>query len=100
MVLPPCKNSSDSILVKGHGPAIQDTLTFRNCLPAPASSDIEPSTAFHFPSGEQGGRPLQGTLPVFPISKVLTAPPTCIVVVLFRAYLTRTFEIAALGAWD
>src|SRR5438445_13606525 len=59
------REGTSSILVKGHGPAIQETLALRNSFPAPASSATDPSAAFHFPSGEHGGFPLHGTLPVF-----------------------------------
>src|SRR5258708_4552816 len=51
---PPRENPSDSIFVNEHGPAIQDTLTFWNSCPSPASRDWEPIVAFHLPSGEQG----------------------------------------------
>src|ERR1700690_4273791 len=73
---PPCRKSSASILVNGHGPAMQDVRALRNSFPSPASSDAEPIVAFHFPSGEHGSCFLQGTLPVFATSKVLTALPT------------------------
>src|SRR5919198_836910 len=100
MMRPPRENSSDSIFEKGQGPAIQDTLAFRNCLLAPASSEIEPTAALHLPSGEQGGLPLQETLPLFTTSRVLAALPTPAAVVLCRAYLTRTFAIVTVGFWS
>src|SRR5882724_2153157 len=78
---PPCRKSSASIVVNGHGPAIQEVRALRNSFPSPASSDAEPIAAFHLPSGEHGGRFLQGTLPVFATSKVLTALPTLAVLV-------------------
>src|SRR5262245_3727973 len=90
---PPVENPSDSILVKGQGPAIQETLTFWNSWPSPASSDIEPIAAFHLPSGEQGDRPSQGTLPVLTTSNVFAVLPIVIVVVALTAYRTRIFEI-------
>src|SRR5580700_6643263 len=76
MVWPPWENLSVSILVKGQGPAMQETRASRNSLPAPASSDAEPMAAFHLPSGEHGRCFLQGTFPRFSISKDLAALPT------------------------
>src|SRR5690242_18656310 len=65
-----------SILVKGHGPAMHEARTLRNSFPPPASSTVLPAAAFHFPSGEQGGWPLQRTLPIFCTSNGRTALPT------------------------
>ena len=90
MLRPPREKRSDSILVKGHGPAIQETLAFRNSFPSPASSDAEPIAAFHLPSGEHGGRPLQGTLPVLITWKVFTALPIFTAVVALMEYLAET----------
>src|SRR5690242_1744585 len=45
---------SDSTLVNGHGPAMQERRALRNSLPSPASRDTEPIAAFHLPSGEHG----------------------------------------------
>src|ERR1700730_8620194 len=67
MCRPPCENPSKSTLVKGQGPAMQETLAVRNTLPAPASSDSAATAAFHLLSGEQGVLLLQGTFPVFGI---------------------------------
>src|SRR3954471_16893540 len=67
---PPCKKSSASILVNGHGPAMHDVLALRNSFPSPASRDADPIAAFHFPSGEHGGCFRHGTLPVFTTLKV------------------------------
>src|SRR6185369_4622284 len=89
---PPCKKSSASILVNGHGPAMHDVRALRNSFPSPASSDAEPTDAFHFPSGEQGGCLRQGTLPVFATSKALTALPTLAVLVVLMEYRARTFD--------
>jgi hypothetical protein len=75
MVRPPFEKLSDSTVVKGHGPAMQDNLAFRNSFPSPASSVAEPTAAFHLIPGEQGGFPAQGRFPVFMTSKVLTALP-------------------------
>src|SRR5580704_16393368 len=69
-------SSSRSMLVKGQGPAMQETLGLRNSFPSPASRDMELMAAFHFPSGEQGGRLLQGVFPVLATWNVLTVPPT------------------------
>src|SRR5690348_4716640 len=76
IVRPGCSISVVSIFVKGHGPAMHDARAFRNSFPAPASSVALPVDAFHLPSGEQGGRPLQGTLPTFSTSNDRTALPT------------------------
>jgi hypothetical protein len=97
---PPRENWSDSILVKGQGPAIQETLTFRNCRFSPASKDSERIVAFHLRSGEHGGWSLQGTFPVFEIVNVRTAPATTTVVVLWSAYLTRMFPTLTRGSCD
>ena len=45
--------------------------------------------AFHRPSGEHGGWPLQGTSPLFWTSKVLTALPMLTVLMAFVEYRTR-----------
>ncbi len=65
IVRPPRSKPLESILVNGHGPAMQDARALRNSLPVPASSVMEPSDAFHRPSGEQGACRLHGTLPWF-----------------------------------
>src|SRR5882724_10434240 len=88
---PPCKKSSSSILVNGHGPAMHEVRALRNSLPSPASSFAEPIEAFHLPSGEHGGCFRHGTFPVFATSKVLTTLPTFAAVVVLIEYLTRTF---------
>src|SRR5690242_10658982 len=62
---PPIENPSFSIFVNGQGPAMHDTLAFRNSFPAPASKDMEPMAAFQRPSGEHGSCRLHGTFPVF-----------------------------------
>src|SRR6516162_11584020 len=51
---PPCEKSSFSILVKGQGPAMQETRALRNSLPSPASRVVDPIDALHRPSGEHG----------------------------------------------
>src|SRR5215469_6596163 len=79
-VCPPLVKSSFSIRVKGQGPAMQETRALRNSLPAPASSDAEPSAAFHRPSGEQGFWFAQGTSPLFTTWNVLTELPILIAV--------------------
>src|ERR1700686_1238349 len=94
---PPRERSSNSTLAKGHGPAMQETLAFRNSFPSPASKDAEASVAFHFPSGEHGGRPWQGTLPAFTTWKVFTALPISASVVVFTEYRTLTFATPASG---
>ena len=63
-----------------------------NELSAPASSDRVAEVAFHFPSGEQGGRWSQGTFPWLTTWKVLTAKPTFVWVRVLSVYLTRMFE--------
>ena len=73
---PPPEKRSERILVKGHGPAMQETLALEKTFPPGASKVAEPSAAFHFPSGEHGHRPLQGTLAVLTTRKVLTKLPT------------------------
>src|SRR5207248_2168460 len=93
-------NPSDSTFVNEHGPAIQDTLTFWNSCPSPASSDKDPMVAFHLPSGEHGERPLQGTLPVLITSKVFVVLPTLSVVVALTAYRIRIFATAILKPSD
>src|SRR5260370_23145186 len=73
MVAPSCSSPEVSILVNGHGPAMQEARALRNSLPAPASSEAVATAAFHFPSGEQGGWLAQGTLPVLIASNDLAA---------------------------
>src|ERR1017187_4922070 len=85
---------SCSIFVKGHGPAMQETLALRNSLPSPASSDKEPIVPFHLLPGAQGGGLLHGVFPVLIIWKVLTALPMLASVVAFTEYLIRVFETA------
>src|SRR5579863_5427603 len=97
IVRPPSEKSSFSILVNGHGPAMQETRASRNSLPASASRDVEPSAAFHLPSGEQGCWPWQGTSPLFSIWNVLTTLPTFTTVVALMVNLTRTFETVVTG---
>src|SRR5665213_3600692 len=65
-----------SILVKGHGPAMQETRALLNCCPWPASMVTPPTAAFHLPSGEHGGWAAHGPLPVFGTVKVLALLPT------------------------
>src|SRR5687768_826628 len=94
MARPPRENPSFSIAVNGQGPAMHDTRALRNCLfCSPVFSDREPRAAFHLPSGEQGGRFPHGTFPVLAMSKVRTAVPTVVVLVLRVAYRTRIFEM-------
>src|SRR5438270_9570272 len=87
---PLLEKSLEIVRVNGHGPAMQETLGLRNWLPSPASSESDPMAAFHFPSGEQGSCPWQGTLPVFTTWKVLTALPTFSAEVVFCEYRTAT----------
>src|ERR1700749_5059471 len=75
MCRPPREKSSDSIFVKGQGPAIQNTRAFRNTFPSPASSEAEPIEAFHLPSGEEGPRGSRGTMPVWGSWKLVTPVP-------------------------
>src|SRR5208282_2722892 len=90
IVRPPWEKPSESIRVKGHGPAMQFTLALRNTLPSPASKDAEPTCALHLPSGEHGERPLHGTLPVLTTWNVFTPLPIFSVEVLTVEYLTET----------
>src|ERR1700722_9399094 len=76
MVRPGRGTAPVSILVNGHGPAMQDTRALLNCCPAPASMVMLPMDAFHLPSGEQGALFKQGTLPMFGTAKVFAALPT------------------------
>src|ERR1700690_977422 len=94
---PPCKKSSASILVKGHGPAMHEVRALRNSFPSPASSEADPIAAFHLPSGEQGGCLRQGTLPVLATSKVFTALPTLAVLVVLIEYRAKTFDTTTGG---
>ena len=84
----------------GHGPAIHDALALRNSFPVPASREAEPIAAFHFPSGEHGGCPWQGTFALFITWKVFTALPMFTAVVVFMEYLTMTFPITISGLSD
>src|ERR1043165_4037772 len=61
--------SSSSTLVNGQGPAMHEVRALRNSLFSPASRVFEPIAAFHFPSGEHGGRLAQGMFPMFATSK-------------------------------
>src|SRR5215469_2460064 len=73
---PPFEKLSASIVVNGHGPAMQESLAFRNSFPSPASRVAEPIAAFHSIPGEHGGLPWQGTFPLFTTPNVFTALPT------------------------
>ena len=75
MLRPPRENLSDSMIVKGHGPAMHEMRTFRNCLCSPASNGNVVILAFHLPSGEHGGREPQGTFTSLMTSMVRTADP-------------------------
>src|SRR5580704_12508990 len=97
IVRPPCEKWSESILVNGHGPAMQEARAFRNSLPVPASSVAEPTAARHLPSGEHGRCPLQGTLPLFSTWNVCTELPTFSSVITRPEYLTRTFATFTSG---
>src|SRR5271156_4310362 len=90
---------SNSILVNGHGPAMQETLALRNSLPSPASRESEPIVAFHFPPGAHGSCLLHGTFALLTIWKVFTALPIFASVVALTEYLIRVFEIAY-PVWD
>src|SRR5580704_8089383 len=79
-----------SILVNAQGPAIQETRAFWNCCPWPASIFTPPMDAFHFPSGEQGGRFAQATSPGFGTLNVLAILPTFALLVVFSEYRIRT----------
>src|SRR5689334_19814687 len=94
---PDCEMLFGSILVNGQGPAMQDTRTSLNALPASASREIEPTLAFHLPSGEQGGWPRQRTPLVFTTSNVFARLPMFTVVVVFTEYLTRTSATTTSG---
>src|SRR5271157_4178775 len=76
IVRPGAGTAPVSILVNGQGPAMQETRAFLNCCPSPASIVTPPTAAFHLPSGEHGGCPVQGTLPVFGTVNVLAVLPT------------------------
>src|ERR1700730_429706 len=64
IVRPPREKPSESIRVKGHGPAMHVNRALRNTLPSPASKDTEPTCARQRPSGEHGSCLLHGMLPV------------------------------------
>src|SRR5580700_795495 len=103
IVWPPLEKPSLSILVNGHGPAMQDTRALRNSFPVPASRNAEPIAAFHLPSGEQGARRWQGTFPVFTTWNGFAALPMFTVLMAFIEYLTLTREIVVaswLGAFE
>src|SRR5580658_38220 len=86
------ERSASSILVKGHGPAMQETLGLRNSFPSPASRDREPIVAFHLPlPGEQGGWS-HGLFPTLTTWNVFTAFPIFASVVAFTVYLIRASE--------
>src|SRR5712692_9037816 len=97
MLRPPREKPSPSILVKGHGHAIHETLAFWKSLPSPASRNAEAIVAFHLPSGEHGCWPLQGTSPLFTTWNVFTALPMFTVVVFFTEYLTLTLATTTSG---
>src|SRR5579863_7490859 len=90
MVRPAGGMAPESILVKGQGPAMQETRAFWNCWPSPASIVTATFAAFHLPSGEHGSWPAQGTSPIFGTVNVLAVLPTLTVVELFSEYRTRT----------
>src|SRR5215831_8560746 len=94
MVGPPLEKPSERILVKGHGPAMQETLALEKTFPSEALRVTEPTAAFHFPSGEHGHRSLQGTLAALTTRKVLTTLPTFNGVVVLIVYLTVILETA------
>src|SRR5580704_16739344 len=94
MVRPGLGVAPVSILVKGHGPAMQDTRAFLNCCPWPASMVTPPTAAFHWPFGEQGGCPAQGTLPALVTVNVLAVLPTLTELKVFSAYRMRTSLMA------
>src|SRR5260370_5565733 len=93
MWLPPLEKESFSILVNGHGPAIQETRTSWKELFSPASSETPPMAAFHLPSGEQGPWRSQGMSPVFTTSKVFNALPALTAMSLLVAQSTRISAI-------
>src|SRR5579862_7201533 len=97
MICPLGDARSESILVNGQGPAMQEARALRNALPTPASMLAEVRVAFHLPSGEQGRWFLQGTFPVFWTSNVLTALPTFSSVIVLTVYRTRTFDTLMVG---
>src|SRR5579872_46737 len=66
---------SCSILVNGHGPAMQETRALWNTFPSPASSESDPRPAFHLLPAPQRGPLLHGVFPRFTTSNVLTALP-------------------------
>src|SRR6185437_2415082 len=94
MIRPSCSIFGASMRVNGHGPAMHDARMLRNWLPTPASRVAAPIAAFHFPSGEQGGRSLHNMLPLFWTSNGRTALPTFITVAVLIEYRTTIlFEI-------
>src|SRR6478672_5254531 len=95
----PGLKSSDSTLVKGQGPAMQESLTLRNSFPSPASMSRAPSDAFHLPSGEQRDCPLHGIFPELTTSKTLTALPTLTAADVLVEYLTLTLETPICGCF-
>src|ERR1700730_16982789 len=97
MCRPPCENPSKSTLVKGHGPAMQETLAVRDMVAYPASRASAAMPAFHLLSGEQGVLLLQGTFPVLGISKVLASVPIFSWVVVTVEYRMRMFAIGMTG---
>src|SRR5215471_2447913 len=97
MICPLDEARSESILVNGQGPAMQEARALRNALPTPASRLAEVSVAFHLPSGEQGRWSLHGMFPLFGASNVLTALPTLSSVIDLTVYLTRTLDTLMVG---
>jgi hypothetical protein len=100
MFRPPREKSSDSILVNGQGPAMQETRAFPKTFPCPASRDAEPIAAFHLSSGEQGLCWWHGTFPVFTTWNVVTPAPTFTSAVVSMEYLTKTFATTTFGWSD
>ena len=90
MMRPGAGIAPTSILVKGHGPAMQETRAFSNCCPTPASMVMPPCDAFHLPSGEQGGFAIARNIAVLVTVKVLAVLPTLTMLEVFSAYRTRT----------
>src|SRR6185437_14481295 len=88
MTRPSCSTCRGSMRVNGHGPAMHEARILRNSFPTPASRVAAPIAAFHFPSGEHGGRSLHNSLPLLTTSNGRTALPTFITVAVLMEYRT------------
>ena len=68
-----------------------------DCLRLHPECCTEPTEAFHFPSGEHGGRSLQGWLPLFSTSNGFAALATFITVAVLIEYLHHDIAGDSLG---